>query len=178
MGPFRAASPGFQEPARRLPLRWGGYETRLAGGLILIVTGAVHLQAANAEVNFPLFTGAVAQVIGWWILPAGGWRRVLATGPALIQSYAMLAGPQWMWSLVVPYLCWLLVRHRPLLAYVTVLPVVAYGVVAAAVFGPYSGMPLALAAGAAVLAVSAAGARAIAAIKRKSQVTPVESDTE
>jgi hypothetical protein len=69
-----------------------------------------------------------------------------------------------MWTLTVPYLCWLLVRHRPLRSYVTVVFPIACGVIIPLYFQEYSGMAFALAISMAVFVASAWLARFIASL--------------
>lgn len=164
--------PRWTEPTRALPLRWGRYDDRYAAGLLLIVGGGVQLQGSNTWTPQFLLIGTLAHVIGWSIMPARGGRRLLAVVAATAQLWVLLAGPAWAWSFVVPYLCWLGVRHRPARSYITALIPLASGLVIPALFTEYSGMPAALAVSAAVLAGSAWLARLIAARpRRRSQRT-------
>ena len=152
----------WREPSSLLPLHWGSYRDRYLWGLILIVGGAILLQGANNWTPPLLLIGTIANATGWAIMPARGWRRLLAVGPATGQIWLLLTGPQSMWTLVVPYLCWLVVRHRPATAYLTVLFPVANGFIIPQFFSEYSGMPLALAISMAVFVGSAWLARLIA----------------
>jgi hypothetical protein len=95
-------------------------------------------------------------------MPAAGWRRLVAVIPATGQLWIMLTGPLSMWTLVVPYLCWLLVRHRPARSYITVLFPLANGFILPRFFTEYTGMPAALAISMAVFVASAWVARFIA----------------
>lgn len=158
-----ADAPGvpWHEPTSLIPLRWGGYRTRLLGGAGLIVAGGVAVAGGSPIVNWLLAGGTIAHVAGWAILPSAGWRRVIAMGPSTIAMWALLAGPTWLAVLVIPYLGWLLVRHRPLAGYPTVLFVLAGAVFIARLDLPYSDMPAALGGEVAVLAVSALAARAV-----------------
>ncbi|MDI2098636.1 hypothetical protein [Ruicaihuangia caeni] len=154
------------EPTMALPLRWGTWQGRSIAGAALIVGGMIGLQAASTTFLLPLITGTVAHVVGWWIMPAAGWRRHVVVFPCGVQIWLILTGPQSMWTLIVPYLAWLLVRHRPLRSYVTGLFVIAYGVFAASVFSEYSQLLPALAGAMAVIAGSALVARKIAGVRR------------
>jgi ABC-type antimicrobial peptide transport system permease subunit len=155
--------PRFIEPTRALPLRWGTYEDRLWLGLLLIVAGAAAVQGSNTyALNF-LAAGTVVHAVGWSILPAQGWRRVLVVLPATAQTWLFVAGPQWVWTLLVPYLAWLIVRHRPLRSYITVLFPLATSLVLPPFVSEYSGMPLALVISLSVFVASAWLARVIAA---------------
>jgi hypothetical protein len=157
----RLARP-WREPSSLLSLHWGDYRDRYLWGLILIVGGAIQLQGSNTWTLPLLLIGTAAVATGWAIMPARGWRRLLAVAPATGQIWLLLTGPQSMWTLVVPYLCWLVVRHRPATAYLTVLFPVANGFIIPQFFSEYSGMPLALAISMAVFVGSAWLARLLA----------------
>ncbi len=150
------------EAAARLPLRWGTYDDRRWAGLVLIAGGLMHLQAARTEDLIPLIVGSAAHIVGWLIMPASGWRRLVPLLPSTLVVWLLLTGPQSVWTLTVPFLCWLLVRHRPWRSLLAVSPVLLNGVIAAAVYREYVWMPLAVGASAAILVGSAWWAAAIA----------------
>jgi hypothetical protein len=150
------------EAAARLPLRWGTYDGRRWAGLVLIVGGLMHLQAARTEDLIPLIIGSAAHIVGWLIMPARGWRRLVPLLPSTLVVWLLLTGPQSMWTLTVPFLSWLLVRHRPWRSLLAVSPVLLNGVVAAAVYREYVWMPVAVGASAIVVVGSAWWAAAIA----------------
>lgn len=150
------------EPAARLPLRWGRYRDRVVAGLVLIVGGLVHLQSASTLVLLPLIVGTTAHTIGWLILPASAWRRLVPVLPSGLVVWLLLTGPQSMWTLSICFLCWLIARHRPWRSYLALGPVLLNGVLAAAVFRAYEQMPLALGISAVVLVGSAWWAWALA----------------
>lgn len=157
----------FVEPARALPLRWGRYEDRYAWGLILIIGGALHLQGSNTTIVNYLLTGTIAFVVGWSILPARGWRRLVVILPATAQLWILLTGPQSMWTFAILFLCWLVVRHRPPISYLTALLPLGYAFIAPQLFEEYRWMPLALGLGMAVAVASAWLARLIAVSARR-----------
>ncbi len=136
---------GFVEPTRSFPLRWGTYHDRYLGGLALIVSGAIGLQGGNANFGLPLALGTLAHVVGWWILPAAGWRRIWAVLPSLAAVWILLAGPAMVGLLAVPFTAWLLVRHRPAVTLLLGIVVLAAGVALRGVFAEYGGMLPALA---------------------------------
>lgn len=144
-------------------MRWGRYEDRYLWGLILILSGAIGLQASNTHTNFLLLQGATVFVVGWSIMPSRGWRRIVVIAPATGQLWLLLTGPLSVWTLVVPYLAWLLVRHRPLRSYLTVVFPIANAVLLPNFFVEYSAMLPALAVSLAVLVGSAWLARLLAA---------------
>src|SRR5688500_14657294 len=97
----------WSEPTRSLPLVWGRYGDRYAVGLALAVAGAVHMQGANTYTLPFLFVGAATVVLGWAVLPARGWRRVLAAVLGVANAAALLVGPVAMWAFVFALLAWL-----------------------------------------------------------------------
>ena len=160
------------EPTRSLPLRWGHYNDRYAAGLLLISGGAVQLQGSNTWTLPLLLIGTAAHATGWSIMPASGWRRLVVVIPATGQIWILLTGPYSAWTFVVPYLCWLLVRHRPARSYITVLFPLANGFILPRYFTEYTGMLPTLAISLAVLIASAWVARLIAS-SANAQRSPV-----
>lgn len=169
------ARPQWREPTSLLPLHWGSYRDRYVFGLVLIVGGGIQLQGSNTYTLPLLLIGTAAHITGWSIMPARGWRRLAVIVPATAQIWLLLTGSQSMWTLVVPYLCWLLVRHRPAVAYLTVLLPIANGILIPQFFSEYSGMPLALAISMAVFAGSAWLAHLIAMSARGPRLLPSPS---
>lgn len=135
----------FTEPTSRLPLRWGTYRERYLAGLALIIAGAVCLQGTSTYAIFPIALGGLAHAIGWWILPAAGWRRIWIVLPSLIACAALLAGPAFTAALAVPLLGWLVARHRPAATLLLVLPVLLAGAAISAVTTEYDAILPALA---------------------------------
>lgn len=160
------------EPAARLPLRWGRYRDRVVAGLVLIATGLVHLQAASTLNLVPLIVGTAAHTIGWLILPAAAWRRIVPLLPSGLVVWLLLTGPQSMWTLAVPFVCWLIARHRPWRSLLALAPVLLYGVLAAAVFREYEQQVLALGLAGVVLTGSAWWAWALARPAPASRTAP------
>jgi hypothetical protein len=158
--------PRWQEPTRALPLRGGNYTDRYLAGLVLIIGGAIQLQGSNTWTLPLLLIGTIAHATGWSILPAKGWRRMLVVVPATFQIWLLLTGPQSMWTLTVPYIAWLIVRHRPLRSYITVVFPVVNGFAMAQFFREYAEMPTALGISMAVVVASAWIARLIAVSAR------------
>jgi len=155
-------TPSWVEPAALLPLRWGSYRGRITAGLVLIIGGLVHLQAASTEYLIPLIVGSSAHMLGWLIMPATAWRRLVPLLPSTLVVWLLLTGPQSVWTLTVPFICWLIVRHRPARSYLALGPVLLNGVAAVGIFGEYDGMLASLALSAAVLVGSAWWAWALA----------------
>lgn len=153
----------FVEPTRALPLRWGTYRLRYASGLSLIVSGAIAIQGSSAYVGFPLALGILAHVVGWWVMPAAGWRRIWVVLPSLLSVIILLIGPAVVGILAVPVACWLLVRHRPAITLLFAVPVLVIGLLLRSVYAEYSGMLAALAVMGALIAACVGGARLVAA---------------
>jgi hypothetical protein len=87
---------------------------------------------------------------------------VLISTPAV---FLLLTGPRFIGVLVLPYIGWMLVRHRPARSYPTVIFVLAGAVIVARVFPDYDGMLPALAIEFLVIVGSAWAARAVAGTK-------------
>lgn len=153
----------WTEPTRALPLRWGTYRGRYLAGLALIVSGAICIQGGSAIFGLPLALGTLAHVVGWWIMPAAGWRRIWAVLPSLACVWILLIGPTGVGLLAVPFACWLLVRHRPGVTLLLALVVLMTGVTLLPVYSEYSGMLPAVAIMGAVMVVCAWLARVAAA---------------
>lgn len=159
----------WREPTSLVPLRWGGYRTRYLGGLLLVVAGGVAVAGGGATSSFAtalLFLGSTAHVAGWAVLPSAGWRRVWVLLPSTVTMWILLAGPAVLWMLVVPYVGWLLVRHRPLASYPTLTFVLAGAVFIERLLPPsYSSMLMAAGLEGAVIVASALAARAVHAAR-------------
>ena len=107
------------------PLRWGGANARAIGGGILIVSGAVAVAGGGGTTNYALLSllvGLLVHVAGWSVMPADGWRRVVAVVISVPAVFLLLTGPRFIGVLVLPYIGWMLVRHRPARSYPTVYP--------------------------------------------------------
>ncbi|HWM33123.1 MAG TPA: hypothetical protein VNR36_02675 [Pseudolysinimonas sp.] len=161
----------WREPSRALTLRWGIWAGRSAGGLWLIVAGGVAIAGSSVAALWLTALGIAAHVIGWAILPAAGWRRAVVLVPSTVSMVALLPGPTYLTVLVVPFLCWLLARHRPLRVWPMGAFVVAAGIVLGRVFPDYSGMPGAAAVALLVLAGAAWAARAVHAASTRPRRT-------
>jgi hypothetical protein len=150
-----------QEPTRRIPLRWGTYESRYLGGLLYVIAGTVVLLSTNTYTIGFLLLGTIAHCFGWAILPATGARRLWAFGPSLLASWLMLTGPQILFAMAAVLLGWLLVRERPLRTYVVLLFPIASGVIMAYSFHSNHDEPFAFGIESAVVVASAWLARAL-----------------
>ncbi len=154
----------WREPTATVRLRWGGYRTRMLGGLLLIVGGGLAVAGGGVTSPFAnalLYAGSIAHIAGWAVLPSAGWRRVWALIPSTTVMWALLAGPGWLWILVFPYLGWLLVRHRPVASYPTLLFVIAGALLVRPLFPSYGLMLPALGTVATIMLLSALAARAV-----------------
>ena len=143
-------------------LRWGTGRERVILGLVLIAGGAVAVAGSSIYVLWLAGLGTAAAAVGWGILPADGWRRVVAASVATPATWLLLTGTHFLGALVVPYLAWMLARRRPPLAWLTALFPIAASVVAMQLFPGYDGMLQALALMGVVLAGSAWLAAALA----------------
>jgi hypothetical protein len=164
----------WSEPTRALPLRWGGYRERLALGLTLIVSGGVCIAGADTFQLLALLATA-PHIVGWAILPADGWRRMTAAFPSTLACWLLLTGPKFLLVLVLPYLCWMLVRHRPAgTAFGTAVIPAAAAIVIASVVQGYDAMLPALGVECAALAAGALSARVLASqvALRRGRQTP------
>lgn len=159
----RSVAAAWVEPTSLLPLRWGHYRDRYVFGLILIIGGAVQLQGSNTYTIPLLLIGTVAHITGWSIMPARGWRRLVVVVPATAQMWLTLTGPLSVFLFTIPFLCWMLVRHRPLRSYIAGVLPLANGFILPMFFTEYSQMPEALTVSLLVLVASAWLARVIAA---------------
>jgi len=162
----------WREPASLLPLRWGTARERRDAGLLLIVAGGIGLSGTNTWFLPLLAAGTITHVVGWSILPARGWRRIVALLPGVAQIWLLLTGPQSVWTFALGYAGWLLVRHRPPRAWVTLALPIANGILLPEFFEEYRGMPLALAISLAVTVAAAWLARLIAQSVRPAQRAP------
>jgi hypothetical protein len=111
---------------------------------MFIVSGGITLQGSNSNFGWLLAYGTAAHALGWWIMPAAGWRRIWVVLPGVACIWLLLTGPASVFLLLLPYAGWLLVRHRPLLSWLTLLPVTAASIIVAQLFHEYTGMLQAL----------------------------------
>jgi hypothetical protein len=151
----------WREPSSLLPLRWGSWGTRSWGGLLLIVGGGAAIAGTTASTAWLATAGVVAHLLGWSVMPAKGWRRIAVLLPSTFSMALLLSGPTYLSVLVIPFLCWLLVRHRPLRVWPMGAFVIAAGIVLARIFPDYSGMLPALGVAAGILVGAAWAARAV-----------------
>ncbi|CAN5526948.1 hypothetical protein BH09ACT4_BH09ACT4_14620 [soil metagenome] len=173
----------WREPTSRLPLRWGSWAGRSWGGLALIIGGGAAVVGASAVNPFTLFlavAGTLAHLAGWSVLPSRGWRRVAVLLPSTFAIFSLLSGPANLTLLVVPLLCWLLVRHRPLRVFPIAVFVIATGVVLARLFPTYQGMLVATSVAVFVVVGAAWAARAVHAAstrppRTRRRIRPISS---
>ncbi|MGN6502257.1 MAG: hypothetical protein ACTHKX_05035 [Pseudolysinimonas sp.] len=173
----------WREPTRRIRLRFGTWTSRSWAGLTLIIGGGTAIAGASAANAYTLFLaacGVAAHLLGWALLPAAGWRRVVVIVPSLIAMASLVAGPAYLTMLVVPLLGWYLVRSRPLRVWPMAAFVIATGVVLRQLFPEYSGMLAASAVAVFVVigaawaarAVHAASARPRRTFRRSERISP------
>ncbi|HSP75615.1 MAG TPA: hypothetical protein VLO31_05315 [Cryobacterium sp.] len=105
--------------------RWGSFRPRYIAGLTLVVLGVLATNFTSTYSLFFLAIGPPLQVLGWMILPGALWRRLTVLVPALFCSILLLGGADFNGAFAVLLACWLLVRHRPWLSYVALIPSIA-----------------------------------------------------
>ena len=110
----------------------------------MIIGGGLGLQGTSPYILWLLPAGALLHAAGWVILPADGWRRIVALSASSIAVLLLLTGPQALWMLSLPYAGWLLVRRRPAVAWSTLALPIASGVVLALITREYEQLPWAL----------------------------------
>jgi len=117
-------------PDHALPLRWGRRVDRAGMGAVLVVAGGVAVAGSNVYALPLAALGILAHLAGWVLLPAAGWRRIVAASVSTPAVVLLLAGPRYLGVLVACYLVWMLARHRPPRAWITALFPAAGAVVA------------------------------------------------
>ncbi|SDS20409.1 hypothetical protein [Microterricola viridarii] len=125
------------EPTRALPLRWGSYNARLVAGASAILLGVASVLFTSTYSLPFLAVGSLLQMAGWIVLPARGWRRLVALMPALFVSWLMLAGSDFAVFTTVILAGWLLVMQRPPLAWITLALPLAAGLACSVWFASY-----------------------------------------
>jgi hypothetical protein len=132
------------------------------------VAGGTAIAGTTAPLAWLAIAGALAHLLGWSVMPASGWRRIAALLPSTFSMALLLSGPTYLAVLVIPFMCWLLVRHRPLRVWPMAAFVIASGIVLARIFPEYTGMLPALAVQAGILLGAAWAARAVHAASSRS----------
>ena len=136
---------------------------------MLIVGGGLAMAGSNSYSLWLLWVGLVAHAAGWCIQPSAGWRRIVAVLPSSVAMLGLLAGPHYLAVLVIPYIGWLLVRHRPGRSYPTVIfPLASAVIIWREVPADYAGMLPALGIELAVIVISGFVARVLAIPTRSS----------
>ena len=153
---------GWREPSSLLPLRWGRYRLRYLGAIVLILAGALVIQAGSAYADYLIVIGFAAHIAGWAILPARGARRAAVAVPSALFVTALLLGSVAAVLLVVPLAFWLLVRQRPGRSYLATLLPLASGLLLAQLYPQYGNGAIVVAVSLVVVVVSAWIARALA----------------
>jgi hypothetical protein len=157
---------GWREPTASVALRWGGYRTRYLLALVLIVAGALLVQAGSAYAGYFIGIGFGAHVVGWLILPSRGVRRVIIAVPSAICASAPLIGSLATVLLVLCLLAWLWARQRPALSYIVLVFPLFCGVVLHQIYPQYGDGGIVVAVSLAVLVGSAWLASLIARTRR------------
>ena len=110
------------DPAARV--RWGDPRWRYGIGLVTIVLGAAATNLTSTYSLWFLAIGPAVQLLGWLILPGPLWRRLLVLLPCLVAALVLVAGPDFAGAFAVLLAGWLFARHRPVLSYLALLPVI------------------------------------------------------
>ena len=153
---------GWREPAASIPLRWGGYRARYLAALTLILAGGLLAQATSAYATYLLTIGLAAHLLGWWILPSRGGRRLWASLLSAFVLVLLLTGGPSSAALVIPLAGWLFARQRPARSYIVLVAPVAAGIVLGQAFPQYGSGAVVIAIAGAVLVGSAWLARLLA----------------
>lgn len=128
---------GWREPTAQIPLRWGGYRARYLAAVVLILAGGLLVQASSVYSQQFLAVGAVAHLIGWWVLPSRGWRRLWSSIPSVLVMILLLTGGPAFAALVVPLAGWLWLRQRPARSYLALIAPLAAGILLGQAFPQY-----------------------------------------
>jgi hypothetical protein len=156
------AESGWREPASLRPPRWGGYRSRYGTGLSLLLAGGLLVQSGSVYAPQLMLVGMSAHLIGWWLVPGRGWRRIIVSVLSLTTVMLILNGAAAMVFLVVPLAGWLWLRQRPALSYLVLVFPVLNSYVLSLFFAQYGHGALVLTVSGLVLAASAWLARFIA----------------
>ncbi|MHC5797642.1 hypothetical protein ACVXZ4_15950 [Lacisediminihabitans sp. FW035] len=152
----------WREPTSLLELRWGRYRPRYVGAIVLILAGALVLQAGSAYADYLILIGFVSHIAGWAILPARGGPRAAVAVPSALLVGSLLLGSVAAVLLVGPLAFWLMVRQRPARSYLaTLLPLVS-GLALARLYPQYGDGAIVVAVSLVVIVASAWLARAVA----------------
>jgi hypothetical protein len=120
------------------PVRWGDPRWRYGVGLVTIVLGATATNLTSTYSLWFLYLGPLVQLLGWLVLPGALWRRILVTLPCLLAALVLLAGPDFIGAFAVLLGGWLFARHRPMVSYLALLPVILLSFVVKAALNEYS----------------------------------------
>jgi len=134
------------DPAARV--RWGDPRWRYGIGLVTIVLGATATNLISTYSLWFLAIGPAVQLLGWLILPGALWRRLLVLLPCLVAALVLVAGPDFAGAFAVLLGGWLFARHRPVLSYLALLPVIVLSFVLKAALNEYGQNWIALLSGA------------------------------
>ncbi|MDQ1582770.1 MAG: hypothetical protein QOF36_824 [Microbacteriaceae bacterium] len=145
-------------------------------GLACIALGMGAVQLTSAYSLPFLLVGALAQAVGWAIMPTSVARRVAVTLPAIAASVLLLAhSASSLTFFAVPLAAWLLVRQRPWASYLAVVLPFAASLMLADVATGYSTAWLSIGASTLVAVAAAWGGRwlaVLAALRRHDPAFP------
>jgi hypothetical protein len=152
-----AAPERWLEPTSLLPLRWGRYRPRYLAAVVLVLAGALVMQAGSAYADYLILI-----VAGWLILPARGARRAAVAIPSVLLVGSLLFGSIAAVLLVGPFAFWLSLRQRPAASYLAALLPLVSGLILAQLYPQYGDGAIVVFVSLIVVAASAWIARSIA----------------
>jgi hypothetical protein len=104
---------------------------------VLLIAGALVVQATSVYAGYLLVGGFAAHVAGWFIVPGRGGRRAAVAVPSALAASSLLLGSAGSVTLVVCLAAWLFVRQRGALSYLACLLPVAGGILLANLYPQY-----------------------------------------
>lgn len=135
-------------------------------GLAGVLLGVAATNLTSTYSLWFLLIGPAIHLAGWLVLPGALWRRLVVIVPCLVAGLVLIGGPDFAGAWVVLLAGWLLVRHRPGLGYLALLPLTATVVVLKLTLSEYSQNWLGLLIGAVVTVGCAWAAGWLATIPR------------
>ena len=83
----------WREPASTVAASGGAAtEVVIVAALALVLGGGILVQTGSVYLPQVMLIGMGAHLLGWWILPGRGWRRVIVSLPSLTTVMLILNG--------------------------------------------------------------------------------------